>query len=396
VTLTSHFRPLLGVALAPDRLTVVAGAVARERTLVPWDGGPTWPDLATTLREVAAEAAGRELAVALLPPLVQARMIELPRLPAAARRAVLQRAVLQHFPVGHSEYIVDGAPTGAAVSPESLLAAAAPEPLLVALFAAASEAGLEIGSVVPAEGAWLRLLPPEGEGTLIVATGTREESLLTLNGRLVAVRRRPIDAKSATRLGAELAAVAAREAPQVPGPLLLPVAEWERRGSMERRIRRRAWIGVAAALLFAATLELVGLRRDLVAIRARRAEIHPRVQELLTAREAAQNVEARLRVLDSLDATRPRWVAAFERLAAGLPREAYLTGVRGTPDSLVLEGVAPQASLVFEALRSTPGVVAVRAEAPYRAETGADGQAVEHFAFGMRWTPGSTNSGGGQ
>ena len=396
MTLRSHFRPLLGVSLAPDRLTVVTGAVARERTLVPWDGGPTWPDLATTLREVAVEAAGRELAIALLPPLVQARMIELPRLPATARRAVLQRDVLQHFPVGHSEYIVDGAPTGAAGSPEALLAAAAPEPLLVALFAAAAEAGLEIGSVVPAEGAWLRLVPVEGEGALTIASGNGEESLLTSNGRLTAVRRRPVEAKSAIRLGEAQAAVAAREAPQVHGPLLLPVAEWERRARLERRIRRRAWLGVAAALILAAALELIGLRRDLSSIRARRAEIRPRVQELLSAREATQNIEARLRVLDSLDATRPRWVAAFGRLAAGLPREAYLTGVRGTPDSLVLEGVAPQASLVFEALRNTPGVVAVRAEAPYRQETGADGQAVEHFAFGMRWTPGSTNAGGAQ
>ncbi len=396
MTLRAHFRPLLGVALAPDRLTVVTGATARERTMAPWDGGPTWPDLAITLREMAVEAAGRELAIVLLPPLVQARMIELPRLPAAARRAVLQRDVLKHFPVGNSEYIVDGAPTGAAGSPEALLAAAAPEPLLVALFAAAAEAGLDIVSVVPAEAAWLRLLSAEGEGVLTVASEKGEESLLTSDGRLVAVRRRAIESSSTIKLGAEHAAVAAREAPQVHGPLLLPVAEWEHRVRVERRIRRRAWIGVAAALILAASLELIGLRRDLSAIRARRAEIHPQVQELLSAREAAQNVEARLRVLDSLDATRPRWVAAFGRLAAGLPREAYLTGVRGTPDSLVLEGVAPQASLVFEALRSTPGVVAVRAEAPYRQETGTDGQAIEHFAFGTKWTPSSTNGRGGQ
>lgn len=394
MTLPSQFRTPLGVALAPDRLTVVVGAEARERTLLAWDGGPTWPDLAATLRELAGEADGRALAVALLPPLVQARMIELPRLPAAARSAVLQRDVLKHFPVGHSEFIVDGAPTGGAGSPEALLAAAAPEPLLVALFAAAAEAGLEIATVVPAEAAWFRLVPQEGDGAVVIATEAGEETLVVQEGRLLAIRRRPLELTGGIRLGEGQAAVAAREVSNVIGPLLLPVAEWERRARQERSIRRRGWLGVAAAFLLAATFELIGLRRDLALLRARRAEIRPQVQTLLVTREAAQDIETRLQVLDSLDATRPRWVAAFGRIATGLPRQAYLTGLRGTPDSLVLEGVAPEASLVFEALRSTPGVVSVRAEAPYRQETRDDGRAIEHFAFGTRWAPGSANGGG--
>lgn len=399
MTLRSHFRTPVGLALATDRLTVVVGAEARERTLLAWDGGPTWPDLATTLKELATEVDGRELAIALLPPLIQARMIELPRLPDAARRTVLQRDVLKYFPVGHGDYIVAGAPTGAAGSPEALLAAAAPEPLLVALFAAAAEAGLAIASVIPAEGAWLRLAPAEGAGVVTVTSAEGQESLLTQDGRLVAVRRRMSTFEVpgvATTLGEEQGAVAAREAPQVAGPLLLPVAEWERRARVERRLRQRAWIGVAAALLLACALEVIGLRRDLAAIEARRAAIHPQVEQLLTARAAAQDLEARLRVLDSLDATRPRWVTSFDRLAAGLPHDAYLSGIRGAPDSLVIEGIAPQASLVFEALRSTPGIVSVRAEAPYRPETRPDGVAIEHFAFGTRWDPTFRHSGEGQ
>lgn len=382
------FRTPVGVALAPDRALITdRGGAVHERSLHPWDGGSFWPDLEAALREARGQGVRGPLAFALLPPLVRSRGIELPRLAREDRRAVLQRDGTKHFPLEEG-IVVDGTPLTPGGSPESLLVVAASEKLLDAILAASSAAGFEVAAIGPATWQWARRMDSAG-GTVTVPAGEWQESITVAEGRLVAIRRRPIgEAPLGASLPDDPARMAARDVGAGGGPVLFPPREWERRRAAERGIRRRAW-AVAAALLFLAIgADLIGLHRDLARVEARRAEIRPQVEALLAARGAAQDVEGRLALLDSLDASRPRWVSAFARLSASLPHQAYLTGVRGAPDSLVLEGVAPEASQVFDALRGFPGIVAVRAEAPYRQETGVNGAPVERFAFGTRWAPG--------
>lgn len=376
----SHLRAPLGLALALDRvvLTHPDGRVV-ERHLEPWDGSATWPDLTHALVELATEGHGRPLAVAILPPLVESRRVELPKLDDDARRAVLRRDQGKHYPQAKSGMVVEGTPIGASI-PQKLLVTRVSENLLLALEHGMQQAGIALGAVVPAEAAWLAGMG-EGSGTRTFVTSAGVVSLQVENGALVAVRR------GVATEGEDGVIAAARGAARVRAPELLSTSRRNFRVDGESRLFHRALGVVAAALFLAAVLHTLDLRRELAQVRARRAELHPEVERLIDLRTAAEGAASRVATLESLSRSRPRWIGVIARVSDGLPRDAYLTALRGTPDSLVLEGVAPQATSVFEALRATPGIVAVRAEAPYRQETDATGVPVEHFAFGTRWTP---------
>ncbi|MEJ2218702.1 MAG: hypothetical protein P8099_19105 [Gemmatimonadota bacterium] len=102
-------------------------------------------------------------------------------------------------------------------------------------------------------------------------------------------------------------------------------------------------------------------------------------------RAALNERRAALTVIDTLEATAPRWSVLLAGIARGLPQDAYLAALRGGPDSVFVVGVAGDAAPVFAGLRGIPGVAAVRAQAPIRREARPDG-AVERFtlAIGLR------------
>ncbi|HEX2202757.1 MAG TPA: PilN domain-containing protein [Longimicrobium sp.] len=71
-------------------------------------------------------------------------------------------------------------------------------------------------------------------------------------------------------------------------------------------------------------------------------------------------------------------------MAEHLPRDSYLTSFRAEGDSIVMEGQAPRASRVFDALRGVPGITGVRVAAPVRRDFPEGGAPVERFVLSAR------------
>ena len=101
-------------------------------------------------------------------------------------------------------------------------------------------------------------------------------------------------------------------------------------------------------------------------------------------RETMEGIEARLTALAAAETGASRWSGIIAEVAEHLPSDAHLIGMRGTGDSLLLEGVAARAAGVFESLQLAPGVAGVRAAAPIRQEGQDSGAAVERFSLGAR------------
>lgn len=386
----------IGVALEIDRVTA---ALPRggpwSRSLAPWAGAGPWTELCAALRELRAELAGRgtpPAALALLPPLAEARVLRLPPLRPQELRRLLTRDASRYFPVGRGEHVADGEPLGRSGSPRPLLAAAAPAPLLEVVLAAFTEAGWKIESVVPAVAAWASAVGP-AEGFLAIRSTGVVHILRFEQRRLAEVRRLPLSAGPAelgALLGIERAPVvhgeddaarlAAAHAPRALGPELLPERVHAARAAAGRRRLWRAVAAAAALALASAGIELWGLRRELAALTAERARIAPAVATAMADREALGTLAERVQSLRSLAASAPRWSEVLADLAEALPDDASLLSFRGRGDSLGIEGVALHAAEVFTLLQSAPGIVGVRADAPIRQETAAGRPTVERFA----------------
>jgi hypothetical protein len=400
----------IGVALAPDRICVAVPARRGEEGdawCQPLDpagvsaGG--WPELQevlTELRERPGSAAG-SLHVALLPPLVQARRIELPPLARAELRGVLTRDAARYFLGAREAQVVGVEPLETrkgAASP--VFAAAAPERLVQAVLSAAREAGWTVAAVVPAYAAWAAAAVasrPElrrGAGTAVVRAGALIEVVHLREGRPVLVRRFPGAADPGEALaraddGAPVvqldpdasALLAARFAPRAPGPVLLPESVHAARRGSSRRLTASLVAAAAACLVVAAGLELWGAGRELAAVQARRGELRESVATVVRARGMVDGMSARFARLDALEAGTPRWSVVLSTLAHHLPADAHLTSVRAAGDSLLLEGKARRALGVMEALQKTPGIAQVRPVAPIRRELHESGPTVEHFVL---------------
>jgi Tfp pilus assembly protein PilN len=74
-------------------------------------------------------------------------------------------------------------------------------------------------------------------------------------------------------------------------------------------------------------------------------------------------------------------------LSESVPEDAFLTAIRAREDSLIIDGMAPHAKKVFDAMQNTSGLLDVKASAPVRRETQDDGVSLEHFAIAARVEP---------
>jgi hypothetical protein len=136
-----------------------------------------------------------------------------------------------------------------------------------------------------------------------------------------------------------------------------------------------------------AALLLVDARRELARVAAARAEIRAAVDQRLAVAAARDAARERATVLRVAERAAPRWSGVLATLGEHLPLDAHLTGFRAVGDTVFLGGDAESAAGVFAALRSMPGLAEVRAEAPIRRETAADGVVVERFALVARAVP---------
>jgi Tfp pilus assembly protein PilN len=178
-----------------------------------------------------------------------------------------------------------------------------------------------------------------------------------------------LPAEAVLALGAALARDSA--------PTLLPDSVVRERARAARR--RTVLLGAAACvlLLVAAAAHLSGLRREVDAVRARRAQIAPQVGKALEARSGVTELRERLRVLSALEAGAPAWTDRMAALARALPDSAWLRTLTADSAGLRMGGVARSVSTVIPALEASPRFDRVGLAAPVRWEAGDTGERFE-------------------
>ena len=460
-TLTSMMPTRVGVAIAPERMWASVaranplarrtdGGEIRETALESLGTASTWPDLEDALRNLREELApeGGSLAIALLPPLVRLRRLDLPPLTDAETRGVIERGASKYF-TGVREPQVAGV---ARVMHRlrrsgSVTAAAAPARLVNAVLEAARAAGWNVTSVRPAHAAWiagaraqwsqlggevaqLAILRDDATELLRVEHGTiagvRQfggiatrvdqlvDAVIESSGKAAPLplltigpeeRRRLLVGPLADRgiqLGDRaakwramsespeaMAAVFAHEAREL--DLLPPQAHAQRDATSRRRTLQ---LGAAAVifLLIGAAAQLWDVRRELASVQARRAEIRGAVNGASEARARIESLQRRLTALEPFEADATRWSAVLAEVASHLPRDAYLVDIRATRDSMVLEGIAARAAGVFDRLSRAPSIASVRPAGSIRRDVTEAGATIERFSLAAQLARDSASS----
>jgi hypothetical protein len=366
----------------------------------------------------------RDIAVALVPPLSHVRSVELPPMRIEEARQVLARDAARYF-VG-----VTG-PQGVAIaSPPTRdklpIAAAASGVLLEAIRRVVVDAGSPSPRIVPAHAAWAaaggranRVVIVEHTGATVLQLVDGAPSVIRrvrgvdpdrisaalLNGdsgepitvmlagpdqstkHIAEQLRARRDVPHITRVASgDALTLAARHAPDAASLLLRSRFDEESRSAGTQRLTRVLYGITALLAVVGATLQLWGERRELSLLRAERARIAPRVERAFSAYGVLQQREDRVRTITSLVAARPAWSSIVARTALAVPSDAYLSAMRMSGDTLVLEGLASSAAEVVQALRATPGFGEVRPLAPFRRERSgaAESEDRERFTLAIR------------
>jgi hypothetical protein len=326
------------------------------------------------------------LYVALMPPLVKVRCVELPHMTADDARRAVSRNGGRYFTDVREPLTIAARQT----SGSAWMVAAAPAAIVSDIYEGAEAFGWDVAAIVPSHAAWARA---GGEGLVSISAEHETTILDVRGGELRQVRRARANAALPPELagaraiassGEEAARLATSHATKAVTLDLVPDSVRLGRSVVARRL---GWslVGASAALLvLSAGLTLWGERRELNALRARRAELRPLVQQALVHRDTLVETSDRVNAIAALEQDGERWSAVIARVAEALPGDAYLTAFRGEADSVSLEGQASSAAGVFAAMRSTPGLLAVRASAPVRQEGGVGQPVVERFTMGAR------------
>lgn len=445
----------VGVAISASELVAVRLAGRADASLLrfpldppplPNDGSP-WSSLPRALGELKAQTAAERVSIALMPPLAEVRAVELPPLRDDEAERVLMRSAGRYFVTARQPQIV-GIVRGARAArsgSRTVVAAAAPARLVAAIRGAARDAGLEIDTIGPAEGAWaaaaLALWPALAGATalVVVAHRDRTDALRIERGRLASVRRfRPggddadaiVEASRASNgaSGARVAVLGATEERSLivralaahgvqavspdargsgsgePETIAAEFAAGATGPAFRTDDARAAWSGEAwratalvAAAAFAfvvagGALQLWGVHRQLDTVRAQRAQLAPRLSATLIGRTSVEAVTRNVTGLNAVERTAPAWGRTIASLTTAVPDGAFLTAFRTRGDSIVVEGLADQASDVFNAMEQLPQLANVRAGAPVRRELQDDMTPLERFTIIALQPPASTGA----
>jgi hypothetical protein len=437
----------IGLALAADRMTAVRlgrrGSVTHVhvRTLAAGPGG--WLDLSEALSELKTVFGGQmaTVSVALLPPLVQVKRLELPPLGQDELERVLTRDAVRYFLDGGGRKVIGACRLRSeGTARRGVLAAAADADLIEQVYREIGRLDWTVSGLVPAHSAWAthagqRWDSPRKTGWVAIL-GVASVELIHAGGSAVLFIRRLPATGSADEIAAELAAVIRQSSPDPGQPLMVLGESALRRGfqnalqthgvvtlpaedspdpeadphtvaaacaqfggvelipePVAREQRRRAGVFTRNALvasfgflLAAAGLERLGLERELHQITARRAELSGRVTQAMTVRDATENLAGWLEVIDQAQRSARPWSAILGTVAQALPKDAHLVAWHASVDSLRMEGQAQRATAVFESLQQAPGIGGVRAEAPIQQEVRDTGPPIERFLLGARLT----------
>jgi Tfp pilus assembly protein PilN len=398
--------PSFGIALSATRLTaMVAGtgsrSQARHWSLAPM--APTdseWVDLATALAELRTATAGREsrLAIALLPPLVQLRRIELPTMRPPERRRALSRQTAKYLPGVREPQFAMAEPL-ARTMPAPHLMVAAPARVIDAIVRAAEQGGWEVATIISAHTAWTAAAYEARPGLrtrtghVVVPVNAHTEILEVQDGHLTGVRRVFSGAQDTQHDGVlhgetytidEPDVTAARFAPGVAGPELLPERVYALRAAAQRQSYTRAAISVAVLIVLAAVGVLAHARYTLRQIQKERASLGPNAQQAAAAQEKLTAVSTPLTALGRLETRTVLWSQVLADLSDVLPGSASISSLRGTGDSMIVSGTAARGAEVFERADGAKLISKIQSSAPIRREVPAEGSPVDRFEFTAR------------
>jgi len=442
----SRARYHTGLSLSPTQLCAVdmrlresADRAWRTELEPPAADANSWPSLASALVFLAKKLGQpASLDISLMPPFTEVRRLALPPLGRDEMQRVLSRGASRYFVGARGPQVVGASPTAKRRRGEMqpVVAAAASARLVEAIRSAAEAAGFTIASIAPAESAWaagaLALWPVFArQSAFAVLCQDDRTHVLELDGkRLVGVRRfrdgsadaqliadtvspgARVGIAGESRSRHELAAAlnvygvnasvasgewsSASERPELlaahfAGGDAGPTLRAENDVAIERAGGRRLALNLAGAaaalLLLSAGTELWGVKRQLAQVRAERERLRPEIASTLLGRSTVDATYRELSALSAIERAAPHWTTVLVTLSESVPEDAFLTTIRARQDSLIIDGMAPHAKKVFDAMQSTSGLLDVKASAPVRRETQDDGVSLEHFAIAARVEP---------
>ncbi|HEX2092401.1 MAG TPA: PilN domain-containing protein [Longimicrobiaceae bacterium] len=407
------------------------------------DGG--WPALAELLRGIREAAGARqgELALVVLRPLGQLKVLRLPPLRHEPLRQMVAQNAERFFPAEEGGLLTGlvRARVGWKGERECVVAAAGARRVEAASLAAA-EAGFRVGSVTVGPAAALAgalsRSPAVGRGrTALALYGGGGFELLCLDrGRLRIARSNPappppddaerrlltvvaeirdrygylpdrvvIAGEGAPEGGASGEGIELTRVPELAGLSVEILAAWgaafpaagtplllrepERIAVRQRQRRRTGILCTLSAALLGTTgaMHLAQLHGEVEALRSRRERMAPAVAEALRLRGEVRFVRTRVETLAGLEAERPRWVEILATLADALPSDAHLTSLALSGGELRLDGQARSATALVPVFESEPWVRSARLGSPVRREQTPAG-ARERFSLTLEVRPG--------
>ena len=432
--------PRLGIALSAQAVCAAITRPGESRveawraTLAPLNGDGAWPSFTDALRSLARDAgiADGRLTVALMPPLAEARNIDLPPLNNTELQQLLSRGAAKYFVGARGPQVVGAVnvPGRADGDLVPTVAVAAGARLVSAIYQAATAAGWTVERVVPAEAAWGAAASQwavrrRGAAQLLVAHGDRTD-LLSINGAtLIGIRRFRAGADDAgliaeafSRGAGHVSIVGAADARREltrqlsargvavetpPGavaeitehpdvlaaafatPDVAPALVTDTMRTAHAAVVKRTAVGIAAAagllLVASLVLEWQGMRRELAAIKVQRTALAPQISSTLVGKTTVEKALGQLTVLAAEERGAPHWSSTIASLSERLPSDVFLTGFRGRGDSISVDGLAVHAARVFDAIEKVPGFIEVRSAGPVRIEKPTDGPPMERFAI---------------
>jgi hypothetical protein len=415
----------LGVELGPDALRGVRldGWRGRRARVLETRWDPDRPDDAVAALRDGLGIAG-QVAVALRLPLLFTKRVTLPPLPAAERRRIIRLEPQRFFPVRLEELVVG-------LGPDDLVYAAR-EASLASWTRALEQLGrvevVEPGPVALArafrahgvtEAVALLDDAPHGvglveiDGSAVTAVrrlyGTLEDAGAVLAGRETpprAVYLEPWDELRAGTLAAALPEARILPVPttrSVPAPFLAAYGTAMGVGraspsdlrsdelSARARGRRRREVVTATAACTAAALFLAASadqwrQRTVERVTAETTLLRGRAGPALALRSELAALTAQSRAVGAIERDRPDPPSVLLALSQRLPRPAYIRALRLTAAGWQIDGYAPQAAAVTQALGSAAEFHDVRfLSAINRSQIGD--RTYESFSIAFRFAP---------
>lgn len=346
--------------------------------------GAEWPELTDAVRSWLA---GNDIVtctadVKVLPPLVMARVLEMPRLTNDEIQFVVEQSPERYFPIGHEAHLVATLRlTHRRGSPARVLAAAVSQTNANAIRKALADGGVIVNGMGCAHDVWLGAGRKRHARLVVAANGGVVDVLEMTHGKLENVRRVHLAALADYKLDAVRPGefcVRQRGA----GRLVL-------RDSIERtRVLAQQWRSVAirgaiAALLLvaAAGLETRHQRTELAAIRDARAALRAQLTDAIAVKHGAERSATELADLQQLERHSERWSRLLTGIARQLPLDTRVLSLRATADTLVVEGVSHDPQLSFMTLRESGLFESLGVASPVVSERNADGETRLRFRF---------------